>query len=285
MNVLKGMLAAGVLLGAFEANALARESIVLATTTSVENSGLLAYLLEQFRKESEVEVKVVARGTGQAFRIAQNGDADLVLAHHPASEEKFVAEGFGVARVPVMFNYFTLVGPRNDPAGAMNSNDAFAALSRIARAGETGAARFLSRGDESGTHRRERELWDGAGESVGAREQEWYLETGAGMGATLSIASELGAYTLTDRGTWLSFGNRGDLMALLEESEALFNPYSAILVDRERHGHVSDKAKEFLEWLTSPRGQESIASFRIDSQACFFPANVSSWDSFQPTAP
>lgn len=285
MNALKKVLASGILLVALEANALARESVVLATTTSVENSGLLAHLLEQFNKESEVEVKVVARGTGQAFRIAQNGDADLVLAHHPASEEKFVAEGFGVARVPVMFNYFTLVGPRNDPADVMGSSDALTALSRIARAGKIGTAKFLSRGDESGTHRRERELWEGAEESVGAREQEWYLETGAGMGATLSIASELGTYTLTDRGTWLSFGNRGNLVTLLEESEALFNPYSVILVDKERHEHVSNKAEEFLEWLTSPRGQESIASFRIDSQACFFPANVSSWDLFQPTAP
>ena len=285
MNTLKRILAACILSAVFGTSALARESIVLATTTSVENSGLLAYLLEQFGKESEVEVKVVARGTGQAFRIAENGDADLVLAHHPASEEAFVAEGFGVARIPVMFNYFTLVGPRHDPAGAAGSSDAFVALSRIARAGESGIARFLSRGDESGTHRREQELWQEANEPVDARTQEWYLETGAGMGATLSIASELGAYTLTDRGTWLSFGNRGDLVALLEESAALFNPYSVILVDRKRHRHVSDKAEEFLEWLTSVQGQKSIASFQIDSQACFFPANVSSWDLFQPSAP
>lgn len=285
MNTLKRILAACILSAVFGTSALARESIVLATTTSVENSGLLAYLLEQFGKESEVEVKVVARGTGQAFRIAENGDADLVLAHHPASEEAFVAEGFGVARIPVMFNYFTLVGPRHDPVGAAGSSDAFVALSLIARAGESGMARFLSRGDESGTHRREQELWQEANEPVDARTQEWYLETGAGMGATLSIASELGAYTLTDRGTWLSFGNRGDLVALLEESAALFNPYSAILVDRKRHKHVSDKAEEFLEWLTSAQGQKTIASFQIDSQACFFPANVSSWDLFQPSAP
>ena len=278
MSLARATLVALMLLLAPSALAQERESIVLATTTSVENSGLLEYLLQRFGEEDSVEVKVVARGTGQAFRIARNGDADLVLAHHPASEEAFVAEGYGIARVPVMYNYFTLVGPRSDPAKIAGASNALEALARIARAGERGKARFLSRGDESGTHRRERELWREANESVGSVAQEWYLETGAGMGATLSIASELDAYTLTDRGTWLSFGNKRELMSLLEESDALFNPYSAILVNPERHQHVSKAAGRFLSWLTSSQGRGAIASFRIGDEACFFPAEISNWE-------
>lgn len=260
------------------AGAESRESLVLATTTSVENSGLLAFLLQRFREHDDVNVKVVARGTGQAFRIAQNGDADLVLAHHPPSEEAFVKEGYGLRRVPVMYNYFTLVGPEDDPAGILGAADALAALVRIARAGERTEARFLSRGDESGTHRRERELWLAAGEKIDSREHLWYLETGVGMGATLNIASELEAYTLTDLGTWLSFGNKRGLVALLGEAEELFNPYSVILVNPDRHDHVAAQAaKRLVDWLISETGQGAIDEFRIGDQISFYPARIGNW--------
>lgn len=256
-----------------------RESLVLATTTSVENSGLLAFLLQQFHVHHDVEVKVVARGTGQAFQIARNGDADLVLAHHPSSEEHFVGEGYGVRRVPLMYNYFTLVGPKGDPAKILGAENAFVALTRIARAGERGEAIFVSRGDESGTHRRERELWLAAGEIINSRDEFWYLETGAGMGATLNIASELEAYTLTDRGTWLSFGNKRGLDMLLGEAEALFNPYSLILVNPEKHDHVAAQAAgRFVDWLVSQNGQRAIGEFRIGDETSFFPARVDTWE-------
>ena len=256
-----------------------RQSLILATTTSVENSGLLQELLRRYQVRENVDVKVVARGTGQAFRIAGNGDADMVLAHHPASEEDFVAQGHGVRRLPVMYNHFTLVGPEDDPARVAAAEDVFAALRRIAAAGERGAARFLSRGDESGTHRRERELWLDAGARIDAAQDEWYLETGAGMGATLNIATELRAYTLADRGTWLSFGNKGGLEALLEESDALFNPYSVIVVSSERHPHINAAAaNRFVAWLTSAAGQDAIEVFRINGEPCFFPARVGSWE-------
>ena len=256
-----------------------RESLILATTTSVDNSGLLDFLLQQYREQDDVEIKVVARGTGQAFRIARNGDADLVLAHHPTSEEAFVAKGHGIQRLPVMYNHFTLVGPQEDPAQVSGAEDVFAALLRIARAGENGNAKFLSRGDESGTHRRERELWLAAGQHIDAAEDRWYLETGAGMGATLSIASELQVYTLADRGTWLSFGNKRGLVALLEETEALFNPYSVIVVNAKRHPHINvAAANRFVTWLTSAQGQDAIVAFRIDGKPCFFPARIDNWN-------
>ena len=256
-----------------------RRSLILATTTSVENSGLLQELLRRYRKRDDAEIKVVARGTGQAFLIARNGDADLVLAHHPPSEKDFVAQGHGVRRLPVMYNHFTLVGPQDDPADAAAAHDVFAALMRIAQAGERGEARFLSRGDESGTHRRERELWLEAGARIDAAEDNWYLEAGAGMGATLNIAAEMQAYTLADRGTWLSFGNKRGLRALLEESDALFNPYSVIVVNSERHPHINEAAaSRFVAWLTSPPGQEAIRSFRINGQPCFFPVRTNSWN-------
>ena len=256
-----------------------RESLILATTTSVENSGLLDFLLQRYRARDAVEIKVVARGTGQAFRIARNGDADLVLAHHPASEESFVAQGHGMRRLPVMFNHFILVGAGKDAANVAAAGDVFTALLRIAAAGEAGNAKFLSRGDESGTHRRERELWLAAGRHIDAARDSWYLETGAGMGATLSIASELQSYTLVDRGTWLSFGNKRGLVALLEETEALFNPYSVIAVNAKRHPHINAAAaNRFVAWLTSAEGQDAIAAFRIDGKPCFFPARSDSWN-------
>ena len=270
---------AGALAWGSGAAAQERQSLILATTTSVENSGLLQELLRQYQVLENVDIKVVARGTGQAFRIAGNGDADMVLAHHPASEDEFVAQGHGVRRLPVMYNHFTLVGPEDDPAGVGAAADVFAALRRIAAAGERGVARFLSRGDESGTHRRERELWLDAGAGIDAAEDDWYLEAGAGMGATLNIATELQAYTLADRGTWLSFGNKGGLGVLLEESDALFNPYSVIVVNSERHPHINAAAaNRFVAWLTSAAGQDAIEVFRINGEPCFFPARVGSWE-------
>ena len=267
------------LLAAAVCAAQERQELILATTTSVENSGLLQELLQRYRAQDNVEIKVVARGTGQAFRIARHGDADMVLAHHPPSEKAFVAEGYGIRRLPVMYNHFTLVGPQDDPAGVGAAQDVFAALMRIARAGAQGEARFLSRGDESGTHRRERELWLGAGKHIDASEDRWYLETGAGMGATLNTAAELQAYTLVDRGTWLSFGNKRGLQALLAESSALFNPYSVIVVNEEIHPHINgEAANRFVAWLTSTPGQDAIQAFRIDAEACFFPARTRSWD-------
>ena len=273
--------------------------LILATTTSVENSGLLEHLLARYPAAAEVEIKVVARGTGQAFRIARNGDADLVLAHHPPSERAFVSQGYGHERVAVMRNHFTLIGPPDDPAAAAQAGDIHAALRRIAAAGEQGETQFLSRGDESGTHRRERELWRAAGHPPDAKTEDWYLETGAGMGTTLNIAAEKQAYTLADRGTWLSFGNarqrpaqaggasadapwRGteakkSLRALSQPSDALHNPYSLIAVRQTRHPHINEaEALRLIAWLVSPHGQSAIADFRIGGEALFFPVNTPS---------
>lgn len=262
------------LLALAPSEATARSPLILATTTSVENSGLLEHLLARYPAADEVEIKVVARGTGQAFRIARNGDADLVLAHHPPSERAFVSQGYGRERVALMYNHFTLIGPPTDPAAAAQASDIHAALRRIAAAGRQGEAQFLSRGDESGTHRRERELWRAAGHPPDAKSEKWYLETGAGMGTTLNIAAEKQAYTLADRGTWLSFGNKRTLRALSQEADALHNPYSLIAVRQARHPHINEaEALRLIAWLTSPQGQSAIASFRIGGEALFFPVD------------
>jgi len=246
----------------------AERFITLASTTSTQNSGLFDHMLPKFTAETGIEVRVVAVGTGQALRLSERGDADALLVHHRASEDKFVAAGFGVDRRDVMHNDFVVVGPANDPAGVRGTTDAAAALARIAAAGAT----FISRGDDSGTHKKERDLWRAAGVDPSAASGTWYREAGAGMGATLNIASGTGAYALTDRGTWIAFKNKGDLAIAIEGDARLFNPYGIILVNPARHPHVKQAdARAFMDWLTGPTGQAAIASFRVDGQQLFFP--------------
>lgn len=253
--------------------ALAEERfIILASTTSTENSGLFAHILPRFREETGIAVRVVAKGTGQALRIARNGDADVLLVHHRPSEDRFVAEGFGVERRDVMYNDFVLVGPREDRAGILNggiARDAVRALSQIGKS----QSPFVSRGDDSGTHKAELALWRAAGRDVRVESGSWYREAGAGMGATLNIAVAMGAYTLADRATWLSFRNRGELKIVAEGDPRLFNPYGVILVNPARHPHVKARdGRVFISWLTGPTGRRLIASFRLAGQQVFFPS-------------
>ena len=249
--------------------ALAAERfITVASTTSTENSGLFQAILPLFEQATGIAVRVVAVGTGQAIRLAQRGDADVLLVHYKTAEQQFVADGFGVKRHEVMYNDFVLAGPETDPAEVGNLSDAVEALTRVAAQ----RAVFVSRGDDSGTHMRELSLWQAAGIDVAAASGAWYRESGAGMGSTLNIASGMGAYTLTDRGTWLNFNNKGDLVLLLEGDPRLFNPYSVILVSPQRHPHVkAADGQAFIEWLLSPAGQAAIAAYRIDGQPVFFP--------------
>ncbi len=243
-------------------------TITLASTTSTENSGLFAHLLPQFTQSTGIAVRVVAVGTGQALRIARNGDADVLLVHHRPSEEAFVAEGYGLRRYDVMYNDFVLLGPRADPAGLRGLDDAAAALARVAAA----RAPFASRGDDSGTHKKELGLWAAAGLDPSAASGSWYRETGSGMGATLNAAAAMGAYALSDRATWRAFANKGDLEVLVEGDERLFNPYGVILVNPARHPHVhAREGQAFIDWLVSETGQKAIADFRVDGRQLFFP--------------
>jgi tungstate transport system substrate-binding protein len=243
-------------------------SIIVASTTSTENSGLFDYLLPLFEAETGIEVRVVAVGTGQAIALARNGDADVLFVHHQPSEEAFVAAGFGVARHDVMFNDFVIVGPAGDPAGIAGEQDAVAALDAIAGA----EAPFASRGDDSGTHKKELALWQVAGVDVQAASGGWYRETGSGMGATLNTAAAMDAYTLTDRATWLNFQNKGALEILVEGDPRLFNQYGIILVSRDKHPHVeAELGQRFIDWVISERGQAAIAGYRIQGQPAFFP--------------
>jgi len=242
--------------------------ITLASTTSTQNSGLFDHILPTFQAQSGIEVRVVAVGTGQALRLARNGDADVLFVHHKPSEEEFVAEGFGVARDDVMYNDFVIVGPRDDPAGLRGHGTATAAFKTIADA----KALFASRGDDSGTHKKERGIWAEAMVDVDAASGSWYRETGSGMGATLNTAAGLGAYALTDRGTWISFKNKGDLEILVEGEKALFNQYGVILVNPERHPHVkAEDGQALIDWLVSKQGQDAIGSYVLDGQQLFFP--------------
>jgi tungstate transport system substrate-binding protein len=242
--------------------------IVVASTTSTQNSGLFDHILPKFTEKTGIEVRVVAVGTGQAIRLARNGDADVLLVHHRPSEEKFVAEGFGVKRHDVMYNDFVIVGPKTDPAGIGGMTDAAAALTKIADAKAT----FVSRGDDSGTHKKELGLWGDTGVDTAAASGSWYREVGAGMGATLNSAAGMSAYTLSDRGTWLSFKNRDDLTVLVEGDERLFNPYGVILVNEKKHPQVkSEMGQEFVDWLLSPAGQSEIASFKVNGEQLFHP--------------
>jgi tungstate transport system substrate-binding protein len=246
------------------ATAAHAETIVMASTTSTEQSGLFSQLLPAFKKATGIDIKVVAVGTGQAIDIARRGDADVLFVHDQAAEEKFVAEGGAAKRYPVMYNDFVLVGPASDPAG-VKGNDVVAALKKIAAAN----APFISRGDKSGTNAAELRYWKQAGiDSKGSG----YKSCGCGMGPDLNIASSSNAYTLADRGTWLSFKNRGDLKILVEGDKRLFNQYGVMVVNPQKFPHVKAKeAQEFVDWVISPAGQETIASYKINGQQLFFP--------------
>lgn len=239
--------------------------ITVASTTSTEQSGLFGHILPLFQEKSGIEVRVIAQGTGQALETGRRGDADVVFVHARAAEEAFVAEGYGVERFEVMYNDFVVVGPASDPAGVKGSSDVVAALTAIAESESS----FASRGDDSGTHKAELALWSAAGiEPSGG----WYRETGSGMGPTLNTAAQMPAYVMTDRGTWISFQNRGDLEILVEGDDRLFNQYGVILVNPERHGHVkADDGQAFVDWLVSPEGQAAIASYELNGQQLFFP--------------
>ncbi len=242
--------------------------IVVQSTTSTQNSGLLDSILPGFTAETEIEVRIVAVGTGQAIKNAQNGDGDVLLVHAKAAEEAFVAKGWGVERHDVMYNDFVIVGPPADPAGIAGMSDAVAALRKIADAN----AIYASRGDDSGTHKAELRLWAEAGVDLAAASGGWYRETGSGMGATLNAGIGMGAYILTDRATWISFGNKADHQISVEEDPKLFNQYGVILVNPEKHPNVNaDAGQIFIDWLTGNAGQAAIADYKIDGQQLFFP--------------
>ncbi|MCJ0764084.1 substrate-binding domain-containing protein [Variovorax terrae] len=244
---------------------VAAQSITMASTTSTEQSGLFGHLLPEFRKASGIDIKVVAVGTGQAIDMARRGDADVLFVHDQAAEEKFVAEGGAVKRYPVMYNDFVLVGPKADPAGARGS-DIVEALRKLAAA--NGA--FISRGDKSGTHAAELRYWAQAG--LADRKGGGYKECGCGMGPALNIGSSANAYVLTDRGTWLSFKNRGDLVILVEGDKRLFNQYGVMVVNPAKFPHVkAAEAQKFVDWVISPAGQGAIAAYKIGGEQLFFP--------------
>lgn len=242
-------------------------SIVVASTTSTQDSGLFGYLLPIFKAKTNIEVKVIAQGTGQALDTARRGDADVVFVHAKAQEEKFLAEGFGVKRFDVMYNDFVLIGPKSDPAG-VKGKDIETALKAI----EGKAAPFVSRGDRSGTHSAELALWKQAGIDIAAAKGPWYREIGQGMGAALNTAGAMNAYVLSDRGTWISFKNRGDLEIVVEGDQRLFNQYGVMLVNPAKYPTVKKElGQAFVDWLVSPEGQAAIAGYKIDGQQLFFP--------------
>jgi tungstate transport system substrate-binding protein len=245
------------------------KSIVVASTTSTQDSGLFGHILPMFKAKSGINVKVIAQGTGQALDTGRRRDADVVFVHAKAQEEKFVTDGFGVKRFPIMYNDFVLIGPKSDPAGVNGTKDIAAALAAI----KAKAAPFISRGDRSGTHAAELALWKAANIDVaGADRGTWYKEIGQGMGAALNTASASNAYVLADRGTWIAFKNRDELVISVEGDRRLFNQYGVILVNPAKHPHVKkDEGQAFIEWLTSPEGQKAIADYKIEGQQLFFP--------------
>jgi tungstate transport system substrate-binding protein len=242
--------------------------ITVASTTSTEQSGLFRHLLPIFEKRTGIQVRVVALGTGQSLDMGKRGDADVVFVHARALEEKFVAEGYGVKRFEVMYNDFVLVGPKSDAAGIGGGKDIVAALKRILEK----KAPFASRGDKSGTHFAELQLWKAAGIDIAKEKGPWYRDTGSGMGPTLNTASGMNAYALTDRGTWLSFKNRGNLVISVEGDKRLFNQYGVILVNPAKHPHVKkDMGQAFIDWIVSREGQDAIAAYKINGEQLFFP--------------
>jgi len=248
--------------------ALAQNYIMVSSTTSTENSGLFKHLLPLFKQKTGIEVRVVAQGTGQALDMGKRGDCDVVFVHNRNAELKMVAEGWFVDRHDVMYNDFVIVGPKSDPARIAGMKDAVAALTRIRDA----KAPFASRGDRSGTHSAELRLWKAAKIDPTQGKGQWYRETGSGMGATLNTAAGMDAYALTDRGTWLSFKNRGDLTIVVEGDKRLFNQYGVMLVNPAKHPSVKkDLAMQFVNWVVSPDGQQTIAAYKINGQQLFFP--------------
>jgi tungstate transport system substrate-binding protein len=242
--------------------------ITLSSTTSTDNSGLLDYLIPKFKNKTGVDVRVIAVGTGRALLLGERGDADIVLVHHKFSEERFIENGFGINRRDVMYNDYVIVGPKKDPANIKQLKYAIDAFKLISQH----EVPFISRGDDSGTHKKELELWSLAEVNAQKYSGDWYREAGAGMGATLNIANGMNAYTMTDRGTWLSFKNREDLTLLLQNDPPLFNQYGVILVNPERHEHIKfQQAKLFSDWLTSNEGQQAIAEFTLEGKQLFFP--------------
>ena len=242
--------------------------ITVASTTSTEQSGLFGYLLPIFEKRTGIKVRVVALGTGQALDLARRGDADVVFVHAKAAEEKFLAEGEGVKRFPVMFNDFVLIGPKSDPAKIAASKDILEALKKI----QSTQSPFVSRGDRSGTHMAELDLWKASGIELDKAKGPWYRDTGQGMGPALNTAASMNAYLLADRGTWLAFKNRGDLAILVEGDKRLYNQYGVMLVNPDRHPTVKkDLGQTFIDWLVSPEGQQAIAGYKIGGEQLFFP--------------
>jgi tungstate transport system substrate-binding protein len=260
-------LAAGALLS--WTPALAQEkSIIVASTTSTQDSGLFGHILPLFKAKTGIDVKVVAQGTGQALDTGRRGDADVLFVHAKAQEEKFVAEGYGVKRFDVMYNDFVLIGPKSDPAKVKGGNDVVAALKAIYAKG----APFVSRGDKSGTHSAELRLWKAAGLDPAGSKPGWYREIGQGMGAALNTAGSMRAYVLSDRGTWISFKNKGDLQIAVEGDKRLFNQYGIMLVNPAKHPHVKKEAgQKFIDWIVSKEGQSAIGAYQINGQQLFFP--------------
>lgn len=271
MKPLKSLLASALALGMIAAAGTAQAAddfIIVQSTTSTQNSGLLDNILPKFLEKSGIEVRVVAVGTGQALKNAANGDGDVLLVHAKPAEEKFISDGYGVERFDVMYNDFVLVGPKADPAGVRGMTDITTALNAIA----SGKATFASRGDDSGTHKKERALWQTARVDPEKDSGSWYRETGSGMGATLNVAAGMGAYTLSDRATWLAFQNKGNLDILSEGDDRLFNQYGVILVNPDRHSSVKAEAGQaFIDWLTGPEGQKAIAEYKLNGEQLFFP--------------
>ncbi len=242
--------------------------IIVQSTTSTQNSGLFDHILPIFTEKTGIEVRVVAVGTGQAISNAANGDGDVLFVHAKSSEEKFVADGGGVERFDVMYNDFVIVGPADDPAGVAGMTDVVAALEMIAEA----EAPFASRGDDSGTHKAELALWGQTDVDVASASGGWYRETGSGMGATLNTGAAMGAYIMTDRATWISFGNKGDHRIAVEGDPKMFNQYGIILVNPEKHPNVkADLGQKFVDWVISDEGQAAIADYKVDGQQLFFP--------------
>jgi tungstate transport system substrate-binding protein len=267
-RLLSLIVALGVGAVAHLAPAIAQDrSIIVASTTSTQDSGLFGYLLPIFKARTNIEVKVIAQGTGQALDTARRGDADVVFVHARSQEEKFLAEGFGVRRFDVMYNDFVLIGPKGDPAG-VKGGDIETALKAI----QDKAAPFVSRGDKSGTHSAELALWKQAGIDIAATKGPWYREIGQGMGAALNTAGAMNGYVLSDRGTWISFKNRGDLEISVEGDKRLFNQYGVMLVNPEKYPSVKQElGQAFVDWLVSAEGQTAIAGYKIEGQQLFFP--------------
>jgi tungstate transport system substrate-binding protein len=244
------------------------KSIVVASTTSTQDSGLFGFILPMFKAKTGIDVKVIAQGTGQALDTGRRGDADVVFVHAKSQEEKFVADGFGVKRFPVMYNDFVLIGPKADPAGIKGGKDILAGLKAISGKGSP----FVSRGDKSGTHSAELKLWKDAALDPAATKPVWYREIGQGMGAALNTAGAMRGYVLSDRGTWISFKNKDDLEIVVHGDRRLFNQYGIILVNPAKHAHVKkDPGQAFIDWIVSAEGQQAIRDYKIDGQQLFFP--------------